>query len=55
MDRHFIKKKIDKGTICRTYIPTREQLADMFTKGLQKSRFEDFICKLDMINIYDPT
>ena len=55
MDRHFIKKKIDKVTICRTYIPTREQLADMFTKGLQKSRFEDFICKLDMVNIYDPT
>ena len=38
-----------------TYIPTREQLADIFTKGLQKSSFEDFICKLDMINIYDPT
>ena len=38
-----------------TYIPTREQLADIFTKGLQRSSFEDFIYKLDMINIYDPT
>ena len=38
-----------------TYIPTREQLTDIFTKELQKSSFEDFICKLDMINIYDPT
>ena len=38
-----------------TYIPTREQLADIFTKGLQKSSFEDFIGKLDMINSYDPT
>ena len=55
VDRHFIKEKIEKGTICMTYIPTREQLADIFTKGLQKFSFKDFICKLDMINIYDPT
>ena len=55
VDKHFIKEKIEKGIICMTYIPTREQLADIFTKGLQKSSFEDFICKLDMINIYDPT
>ncbi|RVW17578.1 Retrovirus-related Pol polyprotein from transposon RE1 [Vitis vinifera] len=55
MDRHFIKEKIEKGIICMTYIPTREQLANIFTKGLQKSSFEDFIGKLDMINIYDPT
>ena len=55
VDRHFIKEKIEKGTICMTCIPTREQLADIFTKGFQKSSFEDIICKLDMINIYDPT
>ena len=55
VDRHFIKEKIEKGMICMTYIPTREQLVDIFTKGLQKSSFEDFICKLDIINIYDPT
>ena len=55
VDIHFIKEKIEKGIICMTYIPTREQLVDIFTKGLQKSSFEDFICKLDMINIYDPT
>ena len=55
VDKHFIKEKIEKGTIRRTYILTREQLVDIFTKGLQKSSFEDFICKLDIINIYDPT
>ncbi|RVW39496.1 Retrovirus-related Pol polyprotein from transposon RE1 [Vitis vinifera] len=55
VDRHFIKEKFEKGIICMTYIPTREQLADIFTKGLQKSSFEDFMGKLDMINIYDPT
>ena len=51
VDKHFIKEKIEKGTICMTYILTKEQLTDI----LQKSSFEDFICKLDMINIYDPT
>ena len=55
VDRHFIKEKIEKGMICMTYIPTREQLAYIFTKRLQKSSFKDFICKLDMIDIYDPT
>ena len=55
VDRHFIKEKIEKRTICMTYIPTREQLTDIFTKGLKKSSFEDFIYKLDMLNIYDPT
>ena len=55
VNKHFIKEKIKKGIICMTCIPTREQLANIFTKGLQKSSFEDFICKLDMINIHDPT
>ena len=55
VDKHFIKENFEKGIICMTYIPTREQLADIFTKGLQKSSFEDFIYKLNMINIYDPT
>ena len=33
VDIHFIKEKIEKGISCMTYIPTREQLADIFTKG----------------------
>ena len=34
VDRHFINEKIEKWTICMTFIPTREQLTDIFTKGL---------------------
>ncbi|GMP34973.1 hypothetical protein CsSME_00052031 [Camellia sinensis var. sinensis] len=55
VDRHFIKEKVEEGTICMTYVPTKEQIADTFTKGLSRQLFEDFIGKLDMINIYDPT
>ena len=55
VDKHFIKEKVEEGTICMTYVPTKEQIADTFTKGLPQQLFEDFIGKLDMINIYDPT
>ncbi|CAL5338710.1 unnamed protein product [Camellia sinensis] len=55
VDRHLIKEKVEEGTICMTYVPTKEQIADTFTKGLSRQLFEDFIGKLDMINIYDPT
>ena len=55
IDRHFIREKVDEGSICMTYVPTKEQVADIFTKGLSKQRFDDLVCKLDMINIYCPT
>lgn len=55
VDKHFIKEKIEEGTICMTYVPTTRQTADVFTKGLPQQLFEDLISKLDMINIYNPT
>ena len=39
IDKHFIKEKIKVGIVCTPYIPTKLQLADMFTKvmfGFQK-------------------
>ena len=36
-------------------IPSRLQLADMFTKGLSTKQFEDLTCKLGMIDIHSPT
>ena len=55
VDRHFIKEKAEGGIILMTYVPTKEQVADIFTKGLPRQQFEDFNGKFDMINIYDPT
>jgi len=34
IDRHFIKEKLDSGLITTFYVPSRLQLADLFTKGL---------------------
>ena len=55
VDRHFIKEKIDNGTISMTSILTKEQTADVLTKGLYKPSFEDMVNKLGMTNIYIPT
>ena len=39
-----------------SYIPTKEQVVDVFTKGLLRQGFEElFTNKLAMINIYAPT
>ena len=33
IDRHFIKEKVDEGTLSIRYIPYAEQIADMLTKA----------------------
>ncbi|RVW76419.1 Retrovirus-related Pol polyprotein from transposon RE1 [Vitis vinifera] len=55
MDKHFIKEKIDNGLVCMTYIPTEEQVADVFTKGLHKRQFDFLVGKLAMEDIFKPT
>jgi len=55
IDRHFIREKIDAKTIDLKYIPSKEQTADVLTKGLTRDKFEYLVGKLDMINIYVPT
>ena len=54
IDRHFIKEKLDNKMIDLSYIPSRRQVADVMTKSLTQEKFEGFISKLGMINIYSP-
>lgn len=54
VDRHFIKEKLETGVICLVYIPTGQQTVDMLTKGMSGHKFEEFVCKLGMKNIYAP-
>ena len=53
VDKHFIKEKIDSGLICLPYIPTIEQVADIFTKGLPKKQFENLNSKLAIEDIFN--
>ena len=46
--RHYIKQNIDVGFI----IPSLEQIADIFTKGVTGLQFQNLVSKLGMINIY---
>ncbi|RDY08252.1 Copia protein, partial [Mucuna pruriens] len=55
IDKHFIKEKLDSGLIVTTHVPTRLQMADVFTKGLPTIRFQEFSGKLGMIDIHLPT
>ena len=54
IDRHFVKEEIDKGEVSLTYIPTKNQEADIFTKAMNKQGFESIRSKMGMTNIYSP-
>ena len=53
IDRHFIKEKLEEGSLKLVYTPTLLQTADILTKALPRVNFENFT-QLGMINIYNP-
>ncbi|KAL6974688.1 Beta-galactosidase 8 [Sarracenia purpurea var. burkii] len=55
VDRHFIKEKLNNGSICMPYVKSEDQLADVFTKGLSSRVFHPILFKLGMIDIFAPT
>ncbi|RVW94789.1 Retrovirus-related Pol polyprotein from transposon TNT 1-94 [Vitis vinifera] len=54
IDRHFIKEKIEQKIIEVDYIPTRQQIADIMTKAVPRTKFDTLLSKLGMINIHCP-
>ncbi|WKA06926.1 hypothetical protein VitviT2T_024803 [Vitis vinifera] len=55
IDRHFIKEKLEGGTIRLMYIPSSRQTADILTKAPPKATYENMKSKLGMLDIYYPT
>ena len=39
---HFIRDKVSDGTVTVSYVPTDENVADLFTKGLARIKHEKF-------------
>ncbi|KAF5761379.1 hypothetical protein HanXRQr2_Chr16g0764441 [Helianthus annuus] len=48
MDIHFVREKIAKGQVRVLHVPSRFQIADIFTKGLPKVLFDDFRSSLNI-------
>lgn len=46
---HFIKEKIDNGTVNVVYIKSENQLTDIFTKPFAKVKFDKFRDKLGLL------
>ncbi|KAA0042376.1 Cysteine-rich RLK (RECEPTOR-like protein kinase) 8 [Cucumis melo var. makuwa] len=55
IERHFIKERLDNGSICILYTPSSQQVADVLTKGFLKQNFDFCVSKLGLIDIYVPT
>jgi hypothetical protein len=46
---HFIKELVDAGEVDTRYIPSKEKVADIFTKALPKSSFLYLRQKLNVL------
>ena len=55
VDCHFIREKVQSKEIETPFVRSEEQLADVFTKGLDKKQFEDILSKLGLYDIYIPS
>ncbi|KAL6557358.1 hypothetical protein OROMI_017708 [Orobanche minor] len=55
IDCHFVRNAITEGLIDPSYVHTKAQLADIFTKALGKREFDILISKLGILNPHAPT
>jgi hypothetical protein len=51
MDIHFVREKVARGEVRVRHVPSRYQIADIFTKELPLILFEDF---RNSLSIRDP-
>jgi hypothetical protein len=54
MDCHFIREKIHSKKIKIPFVRSKDQVDDIFTKGLEPRPFEENSNKLGLIDIYNP-
>nr|KYP76552.1 Retrovirus-related Pol polyprotein from transposon TNT 1-94 [Cajanus cajan] len=55
IDCHFIRDKIQDGSVATEYVPLAEQIADVFTKPLGKEAFLTMKSKLGVHDIHSPS
>ena len=47
---HFVREQVAEGNIALTFIPGKDNVADIFTKPLSKVKFSNFRAQLGLIN-----
>ncbi|CAL9011252.1 unnamed protein product [Prunus brigantina] len=52
LDCHVTREKIQDGTIRTAYIPSKDQIADVFTKSLGKDQFHRLKYKLGILDLH---
>ena len=55
MDIHFVREKVKRGDVCVLHVPSRFQIADIFTKALPQVFFDDFHSSLSVRKPSDST
>ena len=55
MNIHFVREKVKKGYVRVLHVPSRYQIADIFTKGLPQFLFDDFRSSLSVRQPPDST
>ena len=50
MDIYFVREKVAKGEVRVLHVPSRYQIADIFTMGLPRILFDDFRTSLSIRN-----
>jgi hypothetical protein len=54
VDCHYVRDQIQAGELVASYVRTSEQLADIFTKPLEKQQFQYIIGKLGIHDHHAP-
>jgi len=55
IDCHFVRERLHMDELALSYIASKLQPADIFTKPLGKCQFQFLRSKLGMVNLHSPT
>lgn len=55
LDCHFVREKVQQGSIKTLHIPSKHQLADILTKPLFPTQFKFLLSKMGVENIHYPS
>ena len=50
LDYHFVREQVQAGTILVSHVSTKDQIADLMTKQLPHSKFEDLRVKMKVLD-----